>query len=162
MLHLDTSFECCVCCSVLHLAAVLSEFRLCCYRHNIRCVAVCNSVLQCVAVCCSVLHCCQSFLHVTTATISDVLQCVAVCCSLLHRCQSFNHVTTATRSYTCRSAPYTTSNWAETCCSVLQSVAVEYEVPPYYRPHNIRCVSVCCSVLQSAYTGAYVEFPTVW
>jgi len=39
---------------------------------EIRCVAVCCSVLQCVAVCCSVLQC--------AAVCCSVLQCVAVCC----------------------------------------------------------------------------------
>ena len=42
---------------------------------ELRCVAVCCSVLQCVAVCCSVLQC--------AAVCCSVLQCAAVCCCVV-------------------------------------------------------------------------------
>jgi len=53
--------------------------------HDIKCGAVCCSVLQCVAVCCSVLQCvavCCSVLP-CVAVCCSVLQCVALCCGVL-------------------------------------------------------------------------------
>jgi len=64
-----------VCCSVLQCVAVRCSVLQCC---NVsQCVAACCSVLQCVAVCYSVLQC--------VAVRCSVSQCVAVCCDELHR-----------------------------------------------------------------------------
>ena len=88
-----------------------------------RCVSVCCSVLQCGAVCCSALHCaatccpslvrikfpgCRSYCNRPVAVCCSMLQCGAVWCS-----DARVRVTVQ-----------------QTCCSVLQ------------------CVAVCCSVLQ--------------
>jgi len=129
---------------------------------QVKCVAVCCSVLQCVAVCCSVLQCvtavdqrratthskdsgasnmagevCCSVLQ-CVAVCCSVLQCVAVCCSVLQCGTVVDNRRTTTHSTDSGSGIVA----GEVCCSVLQCV-LQCVVQCV-----LQSIAVCCSVLQ--------------
>ena len=88
------------------------------WRHGLRCVAVCCSVLKCVAVFCILLQCVARYID---GMALGVLQRVAACCSVLQR--------------------------VAVCCSVLQCVAGMYR-QSHMLQRVAACCSVCCCILQ--------------
>jgi len=128
-----------VCCSMLQRVAGGNdkELRLSYGVAQVKCLAVCCSVLQCVAVCCGVLQC--------VAVYCGVLQRVAVCCSVLQRVAGGNNRGVRLCAHSpvvpaCNTLQHTTLRTL-----VLHNVALPCRND---RGVRLRCAGqVCCSVL---------------
>ena len=120
-----------VCCSVLQVTSSCSSSGYGPYDFPVfkRCVAVSCSELQCVAARCSMLQ--------YVAVCCSVLQCVAACCSVL-QCQHRLRLMA-----TCDTTSLIVSSTSRflVCCGGLWCVAV-------VSGSVLQCVAGCCSVLQ--------------
>ena len=144
---------------------------------QVKCLAVCCSVLQCVAVCCGVLQCVAVYCGVlqSVAEGCSVLQRVAACCRWEQQggapmcalpCRScLQHAATHYVAHTCpaqRCAPLSERQGSAPTLrrsSVLQCAAVCYSVLWWVAVccSVLQCVAVCCSVLQAATAGGYAH-----
>ena len=148
-----------MCCSKLQCAVVCSGVLWCWHQlvSLLQCVAVCSSFLQCVAVCCSVLQCVAVFFKCAAAMgwlqlvgslkLNVSLENIGLFYRALLRKRPI-----ILRSLLAEATPYLMAACGEgfvlvlhfsivnSCCSVLQCVAVRFSV--------LQRVAVCCCVLQ--------------
>jgi len=156
-----------VCCSMLRSTYILYvSLKTFVSRYHQQCVTACCSVLQRAEVCCNVLQCaavcCSALLlHFTYSQLGShrpqvFWRTARHCNTLQHsatRCNTLQH--TYGQNGTYRLRVYCMSHmWIESCCSVLQCVAVFCSVLLFACHIREKShVAVCCSVLQCVAFG---------